>query len=95
MQNVFLVVEEADLYCKPSWIHPCLAQIIKYGRHRNNTYLGIARRTAEINNLIISQSHYAISFRQSLPDDVDKLKKYGFSDNLPNLEVFEYEGIEI
>lgn len=95
LENIFLVIEESDLFCNPHFIDPHFSQIIKYGRHSNNTYLAITRRTTEINNLVISQSHYVFSFRQSLVVDIDRLIKLGFTPNVGNLQKFQYEAVEI
>lgn len=95
LNGLYIVIEESDMFCKPSFIEPDFASIIKYGRHNNLNYLAISRRAAEIHKHVIAQSHYAVSFRQSLPLDVDTLVKFGFSEEIKTLQVFEYEMIEI
>ena len=95
ISDLYIVVEEADIFSKPNYVDPDFFKIIRYGRHYNQNYLAICRRTAEMNNNIISQSHYCVSFRQSIPADVDKQEKFGFSENIQNLPQFHYEMIEI
>jgi hypothetical protein len=95
IHDLYIVIEEADIFSKPNWVDEDFFKIIRYGRHFRQNYLAICRRTAEMNNNIISQSHYCLSFRQSIPADVDKLKKFGFSENIQDLPKFHYELIEI
>ena len=95
LENVFLVFEEISNFCSSYSIDENLANIAKYGRHNNLNYLAIARRPAEINNLILSQSHYIITFRQILKPDIDRLMFFGFSESIRELEKFKYSWVEV
>jgi DNA helicase HerA-like ATPase len=89
LHDILLVVEEADYFCNPHYINDGFKKIIKYGRHLNINYLAICRRPPEINSLILSQSNYIFTFRQSLIRDIEYLKKYGFDDDIADLEKLE------
>lgn len=91
LENCLIVFEECSKFSKPQGIYESFGNIVNYGRHNKLTYLAIARRSAEIHKDIISNSHFIIAFNQTIPNDIKLLSEYGFSDQLKDLKVFEYE----
>lgn len=71
------VVEEVQLYCDPNRISAEFRQLITVGRHRYVDVVGIARRPAEVNRLLTSQTWELVSFNVSEPNDIRYLQDFG------------------
>lgn len=87
-----VVVDETDLFCTSHSIWDDLQRSIRYGRHWRQNLVCAARRCADLNNAIVSQSDAIISFKQTLPRDIATLKKsYPEADRLADLDSDRYE----
>lgn len=88
-RNVLLYIDEAELFidkntsARFSYFH----KIISFGRHRNIGIIAIGRRVVELNPYLRAGYTELVTFRQTEPQDRDRLEQYGFSlislDNLP------------
>lgn len=69
-----LVVEEAHMWCNPSYIDESLKDAIFFSAHAGLDQIYISQRSASIHNHIISQADCIVSFRQTLDADINRLK---------------------
>jgi len=94
--NIYVIIEEFDLFATPFSIPLELQALIKYGRHRGVNVLGVSRRPAEVSRLFTSQATRFILFRQIEPRDVQYFRSIvGTSaDMLPTLEPYYFLDID-
>lgn len=92
---LILVVDEIDLYLSQFRPDPCLAKIIRYGRHRCLSLWGIAQRPANVHKDLLAQADRVVMFAARQPSDVDYLAKLtGVDpDQVRNLGL--YQSVEI
>lgn len=74
LPNMLVIIEEASFYCSPYQLPDELAQLIRYGRHRQLDQLYIARRPSEIHRDVTAQADVGVSFAQHEPSDVRYLR---------------------
>lgn len=89
MQNVCLILEEAEIYISPFTKSSQFIRLINYGRHFEVSIIAVARRTAELSNTLRAQVNTIYSFIQTDSNDLEKMKKLGFND-LEKLQSYEY-----
>lgn len=95
ISNVLLVIEEADLYISPREKRNDFLKLVKFGRHRDISIIGIARRVSELSIDFRSQCDKIYSFKQTDPKDIKILQDIGFNiNNIQNLGEFQYEILE-
>jgi hypothetical protein len=92
IEDLLLVVEEAEIYISPGARSSSFLDLVRYGRHHGISILGIARRATELSIDFKAMCDKIISFKQTFPRDIKTMQELGFEDveNLP-----EYEFIEI
>lgn len=73
--EITVVLEEVDQQAASFSINPALEQLIKYGRHRNLSIIGVTRRPFEITALLRSQADSVVTFRQGEPRDLVFLRE--------------------
>ena len=94
LQDLVLVVEEAEIYISPYAKQSKFLDLVRYGRHHNISIIGIARRVSELSINLRAQVDKIISFKQTEPNDLkvmeslglydlDKLEKYKYKDYMP------------
>lgn len=90
--NLYVIIEEFDLFATPFNIPLELQALIKYGRHRGINVVGVSRRPAEVSRLFTSQATRFILFRQIEPRDVQYFRSIigVAADLLPTLEPFHF-----
>jgi len=90
--NMCFVVEELDLTAGTFDTDINFQSIIKRGRHKNITFIGISQRPFGINRNITSQAKIIYSFRQLEPRDVEYLKYFiGVeAEQIPNLKKYHF-----
>lgn len=71
--DMTLVIEETSMYCSPTRLPSEIAFALRYGRHRRLDQIYVARRPAEINREVTSQSDAIICFTQREPRDIEYL----------------------
>lgn len=91
--NLLLVVEEAEIYISPFAKSTNFLNLVRYGRHKSISILGIARRTSELSTDLKAQVNGIYSFNQMLPRDIAIMQELGFS-GIENLPFYEYQYIE-
>lgn len=87
--NLLLVVEEAEIYISPYAKSNEFLNLVRYGRHKSISILGIARRTAELSIDLRAMVDKIISFKQTEVYDLKKMESLGF-EKLNELNDFEY-----
>lgn len=85
MRNYLLIVEEAELYISPMARRTEFNKIVRYGRHKEISILGIARRASELSQDFKAQVNKIYSFVQTNPIDLQIMRYYNFHglDRLP------------
>lgn len=94
--NVYVVIEEIDLFATPYLIPVELSKLIKYGRHYGINVLGVSRRPSEVSRLFTSQATRFILFRQIEPRDIAYFRSVigPDADRLPDLPLYGFLDID-
>jgi len=92
LYNFVLVIEEAEIYISPYTKKSSFLRLVNYGRHREISIIGIARRTAELSMSLRAQVDKIFSFKQTELKDIENMKKLGLTD-LENLPLYKYKEI--
>ncbi len=80
LPDSLVVVEEASMICRASYLPRELARLVRYGRHRNISQLYIARRPSELPRDLTAQSDLIVTLQQTEPVDVKYLRAAGFKE---------------
>jgi len=92
--DILLVLEEAEMYISPYAKRTDFLRLVKYGRHRDISILGIARRTSELSSNFRSQVDKIYTFKQTEPNDLKILEDLGFNINeVQNLPEYKFSVI--
>lgn len=92
-QNVTVFIDELDEHATVNFLPPNFGKLLRLGRHKGIGVVGLTRRIANLNKTAPAQSHHIISFKQTLPNDIEYLMAYIGKENavkLTELEKFEY-----
>lgn len=74
MKRTLVVVDEASVYCSPSFLPDELAMLVRLGRHNELSQVYAARRPSELNRDLTAQSDLIVTFQQQEPRDLDYLR---------------------
>ncbi len=91
--DMWLVVEELAMSCKPNNTPAEIGQIFLRGRHRDIHFVGVSQRPHGIDRDITAMATTAYIFKTEEPRDVDYLKeRFGIevAEKLANLEEYQY-----
>lgn len=91
--NLTLLVEEAEIYINPYQKRNEFLKLVRYGRHREISIIGIARRVTELSTDFKAQVNKIYSFKQTLPRDLKIMQELGF-ENLESLNEHKYAIVE-
>lgn len=91
--NLVLVVEEAEQYISPYTKSSNFLKLVRYGRHKAVSIIGVARRLSELSTDFKSQVNTIYSFKQTLPLDLKLAEQLGLY-NLDKLPVYQYNSVE-
>jgi len=95
ISNLLLVLEEAEMYISPYEKRTEFLKLVNYGRHRDISILGIARRVSELSRTFRSQVNRIYTFKQTDINDLKYLNDLGFNPNeIENLPEFQYSILE-
>jgi len=94
VEDIFLVVEEAEIYISPYAKQSNFLRLIRYGRHHNISILAIARRASELSTDLKAMTTKIVSFKQTLPLDIKIMESFGIFD-VDKLENHEYREIDL
>lgn len=94
--NIYVVIEEIDLFATPYLSPPELQKLIKYGRHYGVNVLGVSRRPSEVSRLFTSQASRFVLFRQIEPRDITYFRSIigPDADRLPDLPPYCFLDID-
>jgi DNA helicase HerA-like ATPase len=98
--NVLLVVDEIDLYADVRSPDPIVMQIIRYGRHRGVSLLGVSQRPANVVRDMTAQCDFIVMFQSTELRDVAYLSDRIGNDNaekiraLPQFTYMTYSAFE-
>lgn len=74
--DAYLICDEVDKFAHAKFCPPYFKKIIRYGRHKNQGIIGIARRPANVSRDLTSQASLIVSFKQHEPRDVSYLAEF-------------------
>lgn len=89
LTDFVLVLEEAEIYISPYTKKSNFLRLVNYGRHREISIIGIARRTSELSLQLRAQVNKIYSFKQTEIQDIEKMEKLGLI-GLDKLEKYKY-----
>lgn len=87
--NLLLVVEECGTYISPRSHSSYFSHLVKTGRHSQVSIIGTARRPSELSAEFKADVDKIISFKQTLPLDLQIMKGQGF-EGLDKLGEYDY-----
>lgn len=92
VKDLWLFVDEIDLYFSFRQPDPFLTRIVRYGRHARINLVAISQRPANIHNDLLAQADEKIIFNTNEPNDLVYLKKYAGCEpaELQQLPKFKY-----
>jgi len=93
IEDLLLVVEEAEIYISPGSRSSAFLDCVRYGRHHGISLLGIARRATELSIDFKAMCDSIISFKQNFPRDIKTMQEMGF-EGLENLPDYKYIQID-
>jgi hypothetical protein len=73
---LWLFIDEVDLYLSWQNPDPVLLKIIRYGRHRRISLVGVTQRPANVHKDLVAQADVKILFNTAEPNDLAYLRKY-------------------
>ena len=94
--NLYVIIEEVDLFCKPLSTDDEFMQLIKYGRHYGIQLIGVSRRPAEVGRDFTSNATRFINFVNREPSTVKYFRSL-FGDHaldIPNLQKYHYLDVD-
>jgi DNA helicase HerA-like ATPase len=93
LENRTIIIEEIDRFCSPHYIDERLSYLVRYGRHKNLSLIGISRRPKEIHKHLTANANYIISFRMHEPNDLKYFREINdsFANSLQHLKQYEYK----
>lgn len=89
---LWLLVDEIDLWLSNHRPDPDLMKIVRYGRNRLISLVGIFQRCANVHNDLLAQSDDKIVFQVTIPSDLAYLQRFAGvdPDRIRALAQFEY-----
>lgn len=69
-QDLYVVIEEIDLFTNPLSTPVELLRLLKYGRHWNLQIIGVSRRPAEVSRHFTAMTTRFVIFNQREPRDI-------------------------
>lgn len=72
--NIWLIVDEVDLYCSPYNSDPTLKRIVRYGRHKAINLIAISQRPANVARDVTAQADAIVIFSTTENRDLDYLR---------------------
>lgn len=81
LQNVLVVVEEANIYMSSQRKFPSFLQLVSRGRHRGVHLLCTSQRVPEVMIAFRAQKTSLVTFFQDEPEDLKHLRDWGFDEN--------------
>ena len=94
--NIYVIIEEIDLFTTPYNTPLELQRLIKYGRHYGVNIVGVSRRPSEVSRLFTSQATRFVTFLQREPRDVAYFRSIlgPWADAIPELGEHSYLDVD-
>jgi hypothetical protein len=90
LHDCWIVVDEADRYCRPGHINLDLKWIVEYGRHRSLSLIAVSRRPAAIHLSITEAADAIVCHQVTGHRSLEYLSAYMEVGELPGLQPFEW-----
>lgn len=74
--DLFLIVDDVELYFAPNQADPFLMRMVRYGRHRGISVVGISQRPAGLDKNLVAQADIRILFQLTEPNDLLYVRKW-------------------
>ncbi len=72
--NLTLVCEEISNFCSATYMTPAIENIIRFGRHRSVSVVGISQRLFDMSLLLRNNADMLICFNLTAPNDLSYLE---------------------
>jgi hypothetical protein len=89
--NVVLWIDEVDRYCGPHRINEGLKWMLNYGRHKEISIIGIARRAASVHRDLTANADWIVVHQTRENRDIQYLNEFMDTTGLDTLERFEFK----
>lgn len=89
--NCLLVVDESETYLEDKEVNSYFYPLLKQGRHWRVSLVCISQRMVDFDTSLRSQFTTLITLKQYLPEDIERLEKFGFDyEQIKALPLFVY-----
>lgn len=93
LENICLLLEEAEIYISPYSKRSSFLKLVRYGRHKEISIIGIARRISELSTDFRAQVNKIYTFKQTDFNDLKKLESLGIYD-ADKLAEYEFKELQ-
>jgi len=93
--NMYVVIEEIDLFSSPTNTPVELLRLLKYGRHWNLQIIGVSRRPAEVSRSFTAMTTRFVIFSQREPRDIAYFRSVFGSEADKILQLKDYRFLDI
>lgn len=76
VERLLLVIEETSLYVSTTRLPDEIAQLVRYGRHRELDLIFVARRPSELHRDLTANADLLVTFQTQEPRDLDYLRSF-------------------
>lgn len=94
--NLYVIIEEIDLFSNPLSTPVELLKLLKYGRHWNLQIIGVSRRPAEVSRHFTAMTTRFVIFNQREPRDISYFRSIigEHADKIPQLTNYQFLDID-
>jgi len=93
--DLYLVIEEIDLFSTPFGTDPEFLKLLKYGRHYGIQIIGISRRPAEVSRNFTSAATRFITFQNREPNDIKYFRSIFGNEALKIQDLENYHYLDV
>lgn len=91
LEKFTLFVEEAEVYFDARSMNESFNHFVNFGRHQEISLVGVTQRSPQLNIKFRAQYSSMFSFNQTEPNDLKRLRDYGFDEQkIRELPDFKY-----
>jgi len=92
--NLTVVIEEISNFSNAHALSPILEKIVRFGRHRDMSIIGITQRFSDIGLLLRNNLDMLVCFNLTAPNDINYLREIEFigdnADSVPKLKRYQF-----
>lgn len=94
--NLYVIIEEIDLFTNPLSTPVELLRLLKYGRHWNLQIIGVSRRPAEVSRHFTAMTTRFVIFNQREPRDIAYFRSVigENADKIPQLSNYQFLDVD-